>query len=93
MIDYQVLYDRRGIHNQVISDSRTLKVKDDKKGKARKAHKRVVDPAGIKWYVIVGSKTWNECYLEYEWNDHGFGKKRKQPLPEFMNTVEKRRQT
>ena len=48
MIDYQVLYDRRGIHNQVIPDSRTLKVKDDKKGKARKAHKRVVDPAGIK---------------------------------------------
>ena len=34
-----------------------------------------------------------ERYLEYEWNRHEFGKNRKQSLSEFINTVEKRRQT
>ena len=55
--------------------------------------KRVGDPKGGHKYLIVGSKAWNECYLEYEWNRHEFGEKRKQPLSEFMNTVEKRRET
>ena len=34
-----------------------------------------------------------ERYLEYEWNRHEFGKNRKQSFSEFINTVEKRRQT
>ena len=40
----------------------------------------------------MGSKTWNERYLEYDWNGPEFGDKRSRPLPEFMNTVEKRRE-
>ena len=43
--------------------------------------------------MIVGSKAWNERFLEYEWNGHEFGEKRLQPLPEFMNAEEKRCQT
>ena len=64
-----------------------------KKTKHATPRKRVGDPKGERKYLIVGSKTWNERYLEYEWNGHEFGEKRKQPLPEFMNTVKKRRQT
>ena len=66
-----------------------------KEGKAyreRKARKRVDDTADVKRYLIVGSKSWNELYLEYEWKDHEFGEKLKQSLPKFMNTVEKRRE-
>ena len=72
--------------DHVTPDSRTLKVKEGK------ACKRIIDPAGVKTYIIVGSKSWNERYLEYEWNGREFDKKRKQPLPEFMNMVEKRRE-
>ena len=54
--------------------------------------KRASDPKGEHKYLIVGSKEWNKRYLEYEWNGHEFGGKRRRPLPEFMNTVEKRRQ-
>ena len=75
---------------QVIPDSRALKVKEDKECKACK---RVDDPVGVKRYIIIGSKVWNERYLEYEWNGHEFSKKRNQPFPEFMNTVEMRRKT
>ena len=78
--------------DQVISDFLALKVKDNKEGKTCKAYKRVVDLAGVKRYIIVGSKAWNERYLEYEWNGHEFDKKQKQSLPEFMNMVEKRRE-
>ena len=63
-----------------------------KKPKHVAPRKRVGDPKGERKYLIVGSKAWNERYLEYEWNEHEFGLKRKQPLPEFMNTMEKRRQ-
>ena len=83
----------REFKDQVISDSQALKVKNNKEEKTRKARKRVVDPAGMKRYIIVGIKSWNKCYLEYEWKDHKFDKKRKQSLPEFMNMVEKRRET
>ena len=54
--------------------------------------RRASNPKGERKYLIVGSKTWNERFLEYEWNGHEFGEKQKQPLPEFMITVEKRRQ-
>ena len=68
--------------------------------KRRVTHRRVSDPKGERKYLVVGSKTWNERYLEYEWNGHEFGDKRNRPLPEFMNTalpefmntVEKRRE-
>ena len=49
-------------------------------------------PNGERKYLVVGSKAWNERYLAYEWNGHEFGDKRSRPLPEFMNTVEKRRE-
>ena len=42
--------------DQVIPGSRALNVKEDK---ACKARKRVVDPAGMKRYIIVESKIWN----------------------------------
>ena len=74
--------------NQVIPDSRALKVKGSKESKALKAcktRKRVVDPTGMKSNIVVGSKSWNERYLECEWNGHEFGKKQKQLLPEFMS--------
>ena len=62
-----------------------------KKPKHAIQRRRAIDPKGEHKYLIVGSKTWNERYLEYEWNGHEFGEKRSRPLPEFMNTVEKRR--
>ena len=52
--------------------------------------KRVSDPAGKCNYIYVGSKAWNERYLEYEWNGHEFGEKRQRHLPGYLNTVEKR---
>ena len=64
-----------------------------KKPKQITPRKRVGDPKGERKYLIVGSKVWNERYLEYEWKEHEFGEKRKQPLPEFMNTEKKRRET
>ena len=57
--------------------------------KAQVTHRRVSDPKGEHKNLIVGSKTWNERFLEYEWNGHEFCDKRSRPLPEFMNTVEK----
>ena len=57
--------------------------------KRQVTHRRVSDPKGKRKYLIVGSKAWNERFLEYEWNGHEFGDKRGRPLPEFMNTVEK----
>ena len=54
-------------------------------------HRRVSDPKGERKYLIVGSKAWNERFLEYEWNGHEFGDKRGRPLPESISTVEKRR--
>ena len=59
--------------------------------KRQVTYRRVSDPKGEHKYLIVGSKAWNERFLEYEWNGHEFGEKRSRPLPEFMNTVEKRR--
>ena len=43
--------------DQIISDSLSLKVKDNKEKKVRKACKRVDNPAGMKGYIIVGNKT------------------------------------
>ena len=60
--------------------------------KRQVTHRRVSDPKGKRKYLIVGSKAWNERFLEYEWNGLEFGDKRSRPLPEFMNTVEKRRE-
>ena len=58
--------------DRVIPDLQAFKVME---GKARKW---VVYPAGIKRYIIVGSKVWNERYLEYKWKGHEFGEKRQQ---------------
>ena len=52
-------------------------------------HRRFSDPKGEHKYLIVGSKAWNERFLEYEWNGHEFGDKQGRPLLEFMSTVEK----
>ena len=58
----------------------------------RASRKRVSDPAGKRKYLVVGSKAWNERYLDYEWNGHEFGEKRQRHLPGYLNTVEKRRE-
>ena len=47
-----------------------------KKTKQTTPRKRGGDPKGERKYLIVGSKAWNEQYLEYEWNGHEFGEKR-----------------
>ena len=60
--------------------------------KAQVTHRRVSDPKGEHKYLNVGSKTWNERYIEYEWNGHEFGEKRQRHLPGYLNTVEKRRE-
>ena len=44
-----------------------------KKTKHTTPRKRVGDPKRERKYLIVGSKAWNERYLEYEWNGHEFG--------------------
>ena len=67
--------------DQVTPDSRALKVKDNKEGKKRKSHKRVDYPAAIRRYIIVGSKSWSERYLVYEWNGHECGSKRRCHCP------------
>ena len=54
--------------------------------------KRVSDPTRERKYIYVGSKAWNERYLEYEWNGHKFGEKRQRHLPGYLNIVEKRRE-
>ena len=83
--------------DQTIPDSRAylsnkaFGVKVARKSKHAIQRKRAIDPKGEHKYLIVGSKTWNERYLEYEWNGHEFSGKRSRSLPEFMNTVEKRR--
>ena len=59
-----------------------------KKPKQAIPRKRVGDLNGERKYLIVGSKAWNERFLEYEWNGHEFGEKCRRPLPESMNTVE-----
>ena len=61
-----------------------------RKSKHASPRKRVDDLKGELKYLVVGSKAWNERFLEYEWNGHEFGEKRNVRLPEFMNTVEKR---
>ena len=60
--------------------------------KRRVTQRRTGDPNGKRKSLIVGSKTWNERFLEYEWTGQEFEMKRKQPLPESMNTMEKRRE-
>ena len=73
-------------------DENTRSMEASKKPKHTTPRNRVGYPKGERKYLIVGSKTWNERFLEYEWNGHEFGDKRGRPLPEFMNTVEKRRE-
>ena len=53
---------------------------------------RTSDPKGEKQFLIVGSSTWNDRFLEYEWDGHEFGEKRHRRLPTYLNTVEKRRE-
>ena len=83
---HQVIPNQRVYTASKLNKASTVKVN-------RRSGKRVANPAGVKQYVVVGSKTWNERYIEYEWNGHEFGSKQQQSLPEFMNTVEKRRET
>ena len=87
--------DQTNPDTQAYLSNKGLGLTINEKGKKPKhaiQRKRAIDPKGEHKYLIVGSKTWNERYLEYEWNGHEFGDKRRRPLPEFMNTMEKRRQ-
>ena len=88
----QTIPDSRAYLSNKVWDENTGSMKAARKPKHDTHRKRVSDPKGEHKYMIVGSMTWNERYLEYEWNRHEFGDKRSRPLPEFMNTVEKRRQ-
>ena len=54
-------------------DENRRSVKIAKKTKHTTPRKRVGDPKRERKYLIVGSKAWNERYLEYEWNGHEFG--------------------
>ena len=74
--------------DQVIPDPRVYKTNKLKVN--RRLGKRVAYPEGMKRYIMVGRKTWNERYIEYEWNGHEFGSKRSRLLPKTINTVEKR---
>ena len=87
----QTIPDSRVYVSNKVWDENMRSMEAAKKPKQTTPRKRVGDPKGERKYLIVGSKAWNERYLEYEWNEHEFGDKRKQPLPEFMNTIKKRR--
>ena len=89
----QLISDSRTFASNKSWDENTRSTEAAKKPKHAAPRKRVGDPKGELKYLIVGSKTWNERYLEYMWNGHEFGEKRKRPLPESMNPVEKRRET
>ena len=89
----QPIPDSQAYLSNKVWDENTGSMKAARKPKHAPPRKRVSDPKGEWKYLIVGSKSWNERYLEYEWNGHEFGEKRKQSLSEFMNTVEKRRET
>ena len=83
--------------DQTISDSRAYvsnKIFGMKQATPKRSvsRKRVSDPAGERKYIYVGSKAWNERYLEYDWNGHEFGQKRQRYLPAYLNTVEKIRE-
>ena len=65
-------------------DENTGSMKAARKPKHTIPHKRVSDPKGERKYLIVGSKSWNERYLEYEWNGCEFSEKRRRLLPEFI---------
>ena len=89
----QPIPDSQAYLSNKVWDENTGSMKAARKPKHAPPRKRVSDPKGEWKYLIVGSKSWNERYLENEWNGHEFGEKRKQSLSEFMNTVEKRRET
>ena len=75
----------RTFRDQLIPDSgtnrtnkvwgeKTSSMKTTRKQKHTTPHKRVGDSKGERKYFIVWSKTWNERYIEYEWNGHKFGR-------------------
>ena len=80
----QTIPDSRAYLSNMVWDENTGSMKAARKPKHTIPHKRVGDPKGEWKYLIVGSKSWNERYLEYEWNGHEFSEKRRRPLPEFI---------
>ena len=80
--------------DQIIPDPRVYKASKVNKANKLKVNrllgKRVAYPEGVKRYIMVGRKTWNERYIEYEWNGYEYGSKRSLPLTKAINTVEKR---
>ena len=88
----QLIPDSRAYVTNKVWKENTGPMKAARKSKHATPRKRVGDPKGEKYYYIVGSKAWNERYLESEWNGQEFGDKRRQSLPEFMDMVKKRRE-
>ena len=86
----ELIPDSRTYRTNKVWDENTNSMKTARKPKHPTPRKRVGDPKGERKYLIVGSKLWNDRYLEYEWNGREFGAKRRLPLPEFANTVGKR---
>ena len=67
---YQPIPDSRAyLSNKVFGVTLQEKTKKSKHSTPRI---RVGDPKGERKYLIVGSKAWNERFLEYEWNGHEF---------------------
>ena len=62
----QLIPDSRTYMTNKIWEANTRSMKAAKKLKHTIHRKRVDDPKGEYKYLIVGSKTWNERYLEYE---------------------------
>ena len=88
----ELIPDSRTYRTNKVWDENTNSMKTARKAKHPTPRKRVSDPKGERKYLIVGSKSWNDRYLEYEWNGREFTKERDEPLPEFANTVGKRRE-
>ena len=74
----QTIPDSRVYLPNKVWDENTRSMKTAMKPKYSTLHKRDCDSKVERKCLIVVSKAWNERYLEYEWNGHEYGDKRKQ---------------
>ena len=74
----QTIPDSRVYLSNKVRDENTRSMKTAMKPKYSTLHKGDCDSKVECKCLIVVSKAWNERYLEYEWNGHEYGDKRKQ---------------
>ena len=55
----------------------------------KKHRKMVMNPITNK-KIVIGSKTWNDVYNQFEWNGKTFTNRRTSPLFEYEKTVKQR---